>query len=126
MTASLFLARLIGPALLVAGAIALFNPRHMVEIGRELLAGRAFIFIAGIMALVAGLAIVNTHNVWTGWPVVITLFGWISLLAGIVRMAFPDVVRSLGEKMVTNETTLRVAGASQIALGGFLAYMGYF
>jgi uncharacterized protein YjeT (DUF2065 family) len=82
--------------------------------------------LAGILALLAGLAIVNTHNVWTGWPVIITLLGWISIIAGIARMAFPEIVRSIGEKMVTNETTLRIAGASQIALGGLLAFMGYF
>ncbi len=125
LATSIFIARLIGPALLVSGMIAVFNPKLLVEVGREAIAGRAFIFFAGIMALVAGLAIVNTHNVWTGWPIIITLFGWISLIAGIVRMAFPGFVRAVGEKMVTNETTLRISGASQIALGAFLTYQGY-
>ena len=125
MYTSILLARLMGPVLLVVGLIAIFNPRLLTDIGREIIAGRAMLFLAGIMALLAGLAIVNTHNVWTGWPIIITLFGWISIAAGIARMAFPDFVRSIGEKMITNETTIRIAGAGQLVLGGFLTYAGY-
>ena len=125
MTASIFIAQLMGPTLLVVGLIAIFNPTLLVEIGQEFIAGRAFLFLAGMMALLVGLAIVNTHNVWTGWPVIITLFGWISLFAGIARMAFPDFVRSIGEKMITNPSVLRIAGTTQVALGAFLSYQVY-
>jgi len=126
MTATILLARLIGPVLLVAGLIALFNPKLLVEMAREFLAGRALLFLAGVLAMLAGLAIVNTHNIWTGWPVVITIFGWISIVAGIARMAFPELMRALGGRMLSNNAVLRIAGGAQLLLGGFLAVMGYF
>jgi uncharacterized protein YjeT (DUF2065 family) len=126
MTASILLARLIGPVLLVAGLAGLFNPKLLKELGREIMAGRALLFLAGVLTLATGLAIVNTHNVWTGWPVIITLFGWIAIVSGVIRMAFPDLTRSLGETMMASDTVLRIASAAQVALGGFLAFQGYF
>jgi uncharacterized membrane protein len=62
---SVLIAKLIGPVLVVAGLTALVNPKALQEIGREVLASRALIFIAGFLALLGGLAIVNTHNIWT-------------------------------------------------------------
>jgi len=126
MTASILLARLMGPVLLLIGVVGFFNPKLLKELGREIIAGRALLFLAGILTLVTGLAIVNLHNVWTGWPVIITLFGWIAIVSGIVRIAFQDLTRSLGEAMMASDTVLRIASALQVALGGFLAFQGYF
>ncbi len=64
MQTSVLIAKLIGPILVVAGITALINPKAIHEIGREFLASRALIFIAGFLALLGGLAIVNTHNLW--------------------------------------------------------------
>jgi hypothetical protein len=43
-------------------------------------------FLGGIMTLVAGLAIVLGHNVWSGGvlPVVVTLAGWGTLIKGLI------------------------------------------
>jgi hypothetical protein len=48
---------------------------------------RPLILITGVLAMTAGLAIVNTHNVWMlGWPVIVTLFGWALVIGGAVRI----------------------------------------
>jgi hypothetical protein len=48
------------------------------------------VYLSGTLLFVAGLAIVRAHNSWTpGWPVLITLVGWIAMLAGLGRMAAP-------------------------------------
>jgi len=50
----------------------------------------ALIFLSGILLFVAGLAIVRVHNRWaSGWPVVVTVIGWLALLGGLARMLFP-------------------------------------
>ena len=43
------------------------------------------LFLCGVIATVAGLAIVLGHNVWSGGalPVVVTLSGWLALLKGV-------------------------------------------
>ena len=126
METSILIARLIGPLIVVTGLIALLTPKAMQDMAREFLASRALIFIAGVMALLAGLAIVNTHNIWiAGWPVVITIFGWLAVIGGIVRMAFPALTKSLGEAMLGRQSALRIIGAIQLALGAYLMAVGY-
>ena len=68
MQTSVFIAKLMGPMLVLSGLIGVFNPRHMRTVGEEFLKSRALIFVAGAMAFIAGLAVINTHNVWAGWP----------------------------------------------------------
>jgi hypothetical protein len=43
------------------------------------------IFLSGILLFVAGVAILRSHNVWTGgWPVVVTVLGWLALLDALI------------------------------------------
>ncbi len=125
MQTSLFIAKLVGPMLVLPGLIGLANPSHVKAVGEEFLKSRALIFVAGAMAFIAGLAVLNTHSVYAGWPLIITVLGWLMLAAGVVRMGFPGLVTSMGETMIANETLLRVLGASQVALGAFLMWKGY-
>ncbi len=126
MQTSILIARLIGPVVVLSGLIALVTPKALQDLAREFLASRALIFIAGVLALLGGLAIVNTHNLWVaGWPVIITIFGWLAVIGGIIRMAFPAFTKSIGEAMLARELALRVAGAIQLALGAYLMVVGY-
>lgn len=126
MPTSILIAKLMGPLLAVAGLVGLLNPKGVEEMAREIMASRALLFIAGVLALLAGLAIVNTHNVWTAdWRLIITLFGWLALIGGVIRMGFPGLTKSIGETMLANATLLRVIGGLQVALGAFLMVKGY-
>ncbi len=126
METSILIARLIGPLLVMTGLIMLVTPQAVQDMAREFLASRALIFIAGVLALLGGLAIVNTHNVWTaGWPVIITIFGWLAVIGGIVRMGFPALTKSVGEAMLARHAGLRVSAVIQLALGLYLMFVGY-
>ena len=126
MQTSVLIARLIGPILVVVGLTVLINPKALQEIGQEFLASRAMIFIAGFLALLGGLAILTTHNLWTtGWPLIITIFGWLAFIGGILRIAFPALTKSIGEVMLAKGALLRVAAGIQLVLGAYLMIMGY-
>lgn len=72
------------------------------------------------------LAIVITHNVWEpNWRVLITLFGWIVVFAGIGRLALPEIMKSVGNSMIENPAFTIVPGALMAVLGAFLSYHGY-
>ncbi len=66
MQTSLYLAKLIGPTLLVIGIGMLINRDGYRDMAREFLGSRALIYLAGILAFVPGLAMVLAHNVWVG------------------------------------------------------------
>ena len=77
-------------------------------------------------ALTMGLAIVNTHNVWVaGWPVIITIFGWLAIIGGIMRITMPGVTRTIAEKMLDLTNFFTFEAFILIGLGAWLSYVGY-
>jgi hypothetical protein len=126
MQTSIFLARLIGPVVLVA-AIGLFmNQAGYKAMAREFLRSPALIYLSGILTMTTGLAIVLYHNVWTAdWRVIITVFGWLATVGGAARIALPDRVRTFGEKMIGKPMAMIVGGAVWLAFGIVLCFFGY-
>jgi len=83
MQTSKFLARLMGPFMVAIGAGLLVNGDVLQAMAAEFLKSPALIFLSGLLTLTAGLAIVNTHNVWTtDWRVIVTIFGWLGVIGG--------------------------------------------
>jgi len=126
MDTSIFLARLIGPVMLAVGASMLINRENALAMAEDFLEHRGLIFLAGIITLVTGLAIVLTHNVWeASWPVIITIIGWLCIFGGIFRMAFPDSVQAIGRSMLEKPGALLASGIGQIVFGLWLSWLGY-
>ncbi len=127
MQTSIFLAKLMGPVLLVMGLAVLIHPERFRRMAREFLAGEALIFLSGVITLPVGLAIVNTHNVWLlGWPVILTIFGWLMVFAGVARMTLPGTMKTLGSVMLDRMFIFAIPGALMLALGAYVSYQGYF
>jgi hypothetical protein len=126
MDTSLFLAKLIGPTLLAISAAMLVNQDNMRDMATDFLEHRGLIFLAGILTLLGGLAIVLTHNVWEWrWPVIITIFGWLSVIGGAFRIIFPDSVKSMGTAMLQKRGLMTAGGVVQGVIGAWLCYVGY-
>ena len=88
--------------------------------------GEAPLFLSGMLTLLAGLAVVNTHNLWTtGWPVVVTLLGWLMVVAGFARLLLPDRMKAIGRAMLARDTGMRLPAALNVILGLWLAWHGY-
>ncbi|MGH6740477.1 MAG: hypothetical protein ACREDY_15885, partial [Bradyrhizobium sp.] len=126
MQTSIFLAKLIGPFALALGLALLVNGSTFRTLANEFLASPALIFLSGVITLPAGLAIVLTHNVWTAdWRVLITLLGWLAVIAGFIRMIVPQRAASIGRSAVANPLTPKIGGAIYCAIGLALCYFGY-
>ena len=100
---SKLIARLMGPVLLVMGlgmALGLWlSPDTFNGVMRDFMGNLAIIWLIGILALVAGLAIINAHNLWIGdWRVLITILGW--LLMWPLHFAFAIEVKSADQVWV--------------------------
>lgn len=126
MDTSLFLARLIGPMLVVIAIGLLARQEPWRAMAGDFLASRPLLFLSGFLTLLGGLAIVNTHNIWTGgWPIIVTLLGWLAVIGGTARMLFPNEVAGIGRSMLANTTALTAAGAVEGLIGLWLCYVGY-
>ena len=80
MDTSLFLARLFGPMLVVLAIGLLARQDSWRAMANDFVASRPLLFLSGFLTLLGGLAVVNTHNVWEGgWPVIITILGWLAV-----------------------------------------------
>jgi len=128
MQRSIFLAKLIGPLLAAIGVAMIFNADTLRAMAQEFLKSYALIYLSGLLALTAGLAIVNTHNRWIAdWRVAITIIGWLAVIGGIIRIVFPRTVEMVGGSMVTTVSNSWIVGEGIVllAVGAWLSYAGY-
>ena len=125
MQTSIFLARLLGPILLIFGVSLFANGRAYRAMRRELVDSALLVGLCGFVDFAAGLAIVLTHNVWVAsWRVLITLIGWLLLIRGAVRILVPDV-RRYAAKYIGDRRLYTLSSAVLVILGLVLCYFGY-
>ena len=87
-------------------------PVFLILVG-QFLHSYALIFVAGLLSLTAGLAIVLSHNVWVGdWRVLITIFGWLGVIGGMVRIILPQKVATIGLGLIDPWRLRRWSAAS--------------
>jgi hypothetical protein len=126
MKTSLFIARLVGPLLVVISIGMLANGAQYRAIVDGFLKSPALIYLAGVLGLLGGLAIVNVHNSWArGWPLIITVFGWLAIVGSTVRMLAPQVVEQIGAGIVAQAWLVMGLAILFLAIGGFLSFKGY-
>jgi uncharacterized membrane protein YhaH (DUF805 family) len=80
------------------------------------------IYLNGCLLFVAGIAIVRVHNRWTGgWPVLVTLIGWLTMLGGLLRMFAPV----FAQREAHNANVAYAALVALLAVGAFLTFKAY-
>ena len=126
MKTSQFIARLIGPVVAVVGIGMLADGAQYRAVVDGFLRSPALIYIAGLLGLLGGLAIVNVHNSWDrGWPLIITVLGWLAIVGGAVRMVAPQIAAAAGAAMMAQPWLVTTLAILLLALGGFLSFKGY-
>ncbi len=116
MDASIYIARIIGPLLIVNSIGMLAGGKAYRAIAQEFLQNRALIYLAGFMTLLIGLAIVNA---WTpGWPIALTAIGWLFVFGGVFRMLMPERMAQFGTEMLDKNPWLMAAAGIVHLLSG--------
>jgi hypothetical protein len=93
-----FLSRLIGLYCILVSLAMGAHKQATVETITALIHNPPLLLLTGIVALVAGLAMILGHNVWSGGalPIIVTLFGWITLLKALLLLFLsPEAVSRL-------------------------------
>jgi hypothetical protein len=123
---SIFLAKLIGPVLLVMGAGMLINAKAFGPVFEEIVRNRALVVLFGLLTMPAGLAVVLTHNIWVAsWPVLITIIGWLTMISGAFRLLAPQEAIKFGRKMYDQPNGVFIGAAIWAVLGATLCFFGY-
>ena len=123
---AIWISKFLGPVILLLGVRMVIAPVALQETTRRFLDDRPLVLISGVLAMTAGISIVNTHNVWVfEWPLIVSVFGWALLLGGAVRVVAPNIVDRVGGTMTDRPRTTRIVGFFWAALGAFLTLKGY-
>jgi hypothetical protein len=126
MQASIFLARLLGPILLLPGIGLFVNQRAFRTMGTEVIGSVTWVYLLGLIDFAAGLAILLVHNVWVAdWRVLITLIGWLLLIRGLVRVLLTETAMSYAKDKFRGQSIYHISGAVLVILGLVLCYFGY-
>lgn len=126
MDSSTLLARLIGPYIIVIGVSLIFNQNIFRKIMEEFPKNPSLVFITGLLTFVAGLAILLFHNIWVAdWRVLITIFGWIALIKGIMLVVLPGTLLKTTKIYSDNFKLVLIPWVIMILIGIFLTIKGY-
>ncbi len=126
MAHSKLIAGLIGPLLAALGCAMLVNREIFPVIIDQISHDYGLIVVSGILLLLAGIAIVRVHNIWSGgWRIIITLFGWAAVVGGLARMWMPQLAGPIANTFTASPAALVVPAVVLLALGGFLSYKAY-
>lgn len=120
------IAGLMGPVLVAMAAALLLNKKVLPELAGQMAHDFGIIFMSGILLLVAGIAIVRVHNDWSGgWPLLVTLLGWLAIIGGLARMLYFRHLPLLAPGFV--QTPALITGTAVVLLltGVFLILKGY-
>jgi hypothetical protein len=123
---TLFLSKLLGLYLVFFGLGFVAQRDSTVQLLTALVHDAPLMYVFGMVALVAGLAIILSHNVWTQGivPLVVTLFGWILFLKGLLSFLAPQAAAGL-YNAAQFQSLSPVYAAVMLVLGGYLTYSGF-
>ena len=125
MELSIFLAKVIGIWSLVSGISLIKNTKYIRNFVRKIVNEQLSLWIGGLLALIIGALLVVSHNIWVGWPMIITIIGWLSLIKGIFYMVFPEKIKDL-IKWYLKILNFSMFGVIYLVLGAFLCWKGFF
>ena len=103
MEISVYLARFWGSLFIILGLGSVF----IKFLGRviEYTEDKTITVSTGYITFLLGLVTVTLHNVWVAdWRLAITILGWITLLKGIEKIAFPGRVNKIAQMFKGQQT----------------------
>jgi len=116
-----FLAHVVGWYLVIFSGLLLFRNEQMRHIMTEIVTSRGLFFVLAILTVIIGLLMVTSHNIWVmAWPVVITLFSWLVLISGLLRVFFPDTSLKMAQSFIAHPVRMNTAAVVFLLIGVYL------
>jgi len=125
MDTTVFLAQFWGWLMVVTAIVYLVRGKSFLAEFFKMRRDKGFVFLLGWVLFFLGLITVILHNVWVAnWRVIITIAGWASIIQGIARIGFPEIMQKLITVILKNKIgNFRVIMVVVGLLGAYLIYM---
>jgi len=122
-----FVARLIGLWIVLAVAGMLFDRPGALAVIDHLFADAALLWVTGVFTLLVGIAIVLTHNRWSGGPlaVLVTICGWLTLVKGVTFVWLPAPAQRAWFSALHVDQYYYMYLAFALLVGVYLTYAGF-
>lgn len=123
MELSILVARIVSLTYVAVAIGALSSTAHYNKVFSDLEKSPALTYLAGFLALIAGMIIVQYHNYWVwDWTVFVTLIGWCALVKGVTLIAFPGLLDRF--KPLFNHP--KYFGVLALLMGLLFGFFGFF
>ena len=124
---TVFLGKLIGLYCIIVALALMAHKQSTVESVKALIRNPPLLLFLEVIALIAGLAMVLGHNIWSGGAlaVVVTFIGWLVTMRGAVLLVLSeDVKLKLFEALRYEERFFVYMGVTLI-LGIYLTFAAF-
>jgi hypothetical protein len=127
MDISTFLAKVMGLYLVIMAFVVMINKKTLFKAVKEYTQNSALLLLGGAFALILGLLVVVSHNLWVAdWRVIVTIFGWLTLIKGFTLvMNYYNKVVKWSLKMFTSRW-FALYMLAMFGFGSYLIYVGFY
>lgn len=126
MTVSIFLAKALGFYLIFISIAYVLNKKKFIPLLMNMMNKPEIMLVTGIIALIMGILIVVSHNIWVkDWRVIITVIGWMALLKAINIILFPEFMINISTKWIQNNVAYYITFLFTFLIGSILLYIAY-
>lgn len=126
METSIILAKVLGIFTIVKGLFILFKKADCKKLVDEMIDSHSATIVIGAVEFLAALFLVINHNVWSGgFPVVITLIGWIMLIDGLFALLMPHKTIMKIYKKINKDSFYNFGIVFCFVIGIYLTLAGF-
>jgi len=118
------LAKVFGIYMICGGIGMMLRKEWAMQVMDEFEDNATITYLAGAIVLMAGTALVLTHNIWQGWPeIMVTLIGWGAAVEGALLLIYPKALYKFARLLMPSVKLIPVFGIAVILLGGALLFL---
>ena len=126
MELTVFLAKVLGIAMVVVGAAIMLRRDYYLAVFGTFAEQRMTRVVIAIIELIAALSLVVAHTAWSPFPAaLISLIGWMAVVEATACLLLPDAAIRTMLAQVNTPAWYLGGGIFAIALGAYLAGFGF-
>ena len=119
-------AHALGWFIIMISLLLLFKYEHIRTVMQDVIIHPGLFFVFALFTVVIGLLMVTTHNIWLmNWQVLVTIFSWIILFSGLIRLACPNTAMRIAQTFFNHPVRMQITGSILLIIGVFLLWHVY-